>query len=102
VFYRNYQTIEGLQIPFLIETGSDSVQNSAQNIARSTDKMVIDSILLNPPLDDQIFTKPRVPEGLNALAVDAGSARAFRPAQSRLTELPGFNSRQVPGSTGRR
>jgi len=98
VFYRNYQTIEGLQIPFLIETGSDS----AQNIARSTDKMVIDSILLNPPLDDQIFAKPRVPEGLNALAVDAGSARAFRPAQSRLTELPGFNSRQVPGSTGRR
>jgi len=94
VLYRNYQTIEGLQIPLVIESGSDS--------AKATDKMVIDKILLNPPLDDQRFAKPRVPEGLNVLAVDAGSARALRPTPSRLKEFPGFKSRQVPGSTGRR
>lgn len=94
VFYRNYQAIEGLQIPLMIESGSDS--------AKATDKMVIDKISLNPPLEDQRFDKPRVPGGGNALVVDAGSKRALQPTPSQLTEFPGFNSRQVSGSTGRR
>lgn len=98
VFYRNYQTIDGLQIPLMIETNSVS----AQNVARPTDKMVIDKISLNPPLEDERFAKPRIPVGRNALAVDTSSTRAFRPSQSRPTEFLGFNSRQVSGSTGKR
>lgn len=52
VFYRNYNTIEGLQIPLMIETRADN--------AKATDKMVIDKISFNPPLDDKIFANPAV------------------------------------------
>lgn len=53
VFYRNYQTIEGLQMPLLIES-------SAGN-GKATDKMVIAKVLINPPLDDRMFAKPSIP-----------------------------------------
>ena len=47
VFYRDYRTVEGLQIPFMIESKADK--------ATATDKMVIDKVLLNPPLEDAVF-----------------------------------------------
>jgi outer membrane lipoprotein-sorting protein len=50
VLYRNYQTVDGLQIPGTLEIGGGS--NPA--VAR----MVIDKIALNPPLDDKVFSKP--------------------------------------------
>lgn len=53
VFYRNYKAIDGLQIPLVIESGAD--------IARASDKMVIDKVVLNPPLDDAAFAKPNIP-----------------------------------------
>jgi hypothetical protein len=51
-FYRNYQAVGGLQIPFLIE--------SSAGAGRITDRMVIEKVVLNPPLDDRIFAKPPV------------------------------------------
>ena len=50
VFYRNYQTVEGLQMPFTLEIGVGS--------GKPSDKMVIEKIALNPPLDDHVFAKP--------------------------------------------
>ncbi|GAC1664262.1 MAG: hypothetical protein NVS9B2_01580 [Steroidobacteraceae bacterium] len=50
VFYRNYQTVDGLQIPMLLEIGVGS--------GRRPDKMVIDKIALNPPVRDDAFVKP--------------------------------------------
>jgi hypothetical protein len=50
VFYRNYRTVEGLQIPGTLEIGTGS--------SRVPDKMVIEKISLNPSLDDQVFEKP--------------------------------------------
>lgn len=50
VSFRNYQTVDGLQMPFLIESGADT--------AKGTEKLVVDKVLLNPPLPDQLFTKP--------------------------------------------
>lgn len=47
VFYRDYRTVEGLQIPFMIESKADK--------AAATDKMVIEKVLLNPPLEDAVF-----------------------------------------------
>ncbi|HUX90502.1 MAG TPA: hypothetical protein VMV48_07390 [Gallionellaceae bacterium] len=93
VFYRNYQTIDGLQIPLTIESGSGMAQSSA----RLTDKMVIDRVLLNPPLEDQSFAKPSVP-GLR----DAVSARGETPRSmlSQHTGFPKLNTRSVPGSAG--
>ena len=57
VFYRNYQMIEGLRIPLTIESQSVPGQ--------TTDKMVIDRVVLNPPLDDRVFAKPGGPAQSN-------------------------------------
>ena len=70
VFYRNYQTIEGLQVPLMIETGDGTIQK--------TDKMAIDKILINPPLDNQIFAKPDVPQRRNVVTVNATTAPSSR------------------------
>lgn len=91
VFYRNYKTIDGLQIPSMIESGVGS--------GKVTDKMVIDKVLLNPPLDDRMFAKPNLPGARgNMVSVDAEpSPQAARPAFRPLSSLPpGF-----PGSKPR-
>jgi hypothetical protein len=51
VFYRNYKTVEGLKIPMAIETGTGS--------GSGIERLVLDRVLLNPPLDDAQFGKPR-------------------------------------------
>ena len=48
--YRNYRSVDGLQIPFLIENNTET--------GKIPDRIVIERILLNPPLEDQIFAKP--------------------------------------------
>jgi len=53
MFYRNYKTIEGVQIPLMIESGVD--------VAKASDKMVIDKVTLNPQLDEMTFAKPNIP-----------------------------------------
>jgi hypothetical protein len=50
VAYRNYKTIEGLQIPGILEIGSGS--------GKVADRMVIENIALNPPLEDTLFARP--------------------------------------------
>lgn len=50
VVYRDYKATEGLQIPSVIETGVGS--------SNTPDKMVIEKVLLNPPLDALTFSEP--------------------------------------------
>jgi hypothetical protein len=50
VFYRDYRTFDGLQIPTILEIGVGS--------ARAPDKMIIDKVALNPPIDDKEFARP--------------------------------------------
>ena len=50
VFYRDYKTIEGLEIPGILEIGSGS--------GKVADRMVIENIALNPPLEDTLFARP--------------------------------------------
>ena len=52
MFYRNYQTVEGVKIPFTVETGTGA--------GNAADKLVIQRVVINPPLDDQVFAKPEV------------------------------------------
>ena len=69
VYYRNYRTFEGLQIPATIETGAAT--------SNAMDKLVIDKIALNPPLEDRMFAKPGVPGARrNAVTVDTRAAAA--------------------------
>jgi len=92
VFYRDYRAIEGLQVPFLVESGAATT--------KLTDKMVIDRILLNPPLEDQIFAKPRVAGARNGVSIDTGSQQALRQTSSLPRELPWLSSPKISGSTG--
>ena len=63
VLYRDYMTVEGLKIPTVLIIGAGST--------KTPDKMVIEKIAVNPPLDDRAFT--------NAGALSARRARAPGP-----------------------
>lgn len=93
VYYRDYRTMEGLQIPFTIESGVGA--------GKVADKMLIDKILLNPPLEDQMFAKPNVPWKSNAVPIDTTSRqpvrRAALPASSLPPEFQKLMPRSVPG-----
>jgi hypothetical protein len=58
VSYRDYRSINGLQIPMTIET-TVAGGNAAQ-------RMVIDNVTLNPSLSDAHFERPSGPERRNA------------------------------------
>ncbi len=90
VFYRNYATIEGLQIPLMIESGSDT--------GTAKDKMVIDKVLLNPLVEDQRFAKPSVPGRRNAASVNTAAPQAFLQSPSMPTRFPSMNLRALRGS----
>jgi hypothetical protein len=63
VVYRNYQNIEGLQVPGSLEIGGDSK-------SPATARMVIDKMSLNPPLDDKVFGRPDAQRRKRAAFVD--------------------------------
>jgi hypothetical protein len=52
VYQRDFRSVQGLVIPFVLETAVDGY--------RETHKMIIDKAALNPKLDDARFTKPTV------------------------------------------
>ena len=90
VFYSAYQTIEGLQIPATIETGTEN--------SKSKDKMVIERVSLNPPLDDRIFAKPRVPGQRNVVSIEAEPQPFGRAAVPPAVPGVAQPIRQNPGS----
>jgi len=53
VYLRNYQPVNRLVIPMLIETGGPA--------SRDSDKMIIERVALNPTLDNAQFTRPTQP-----------------------------------------
>ncbi|PFH08596.1 hypothetical protein BCF11_0961 [Collimonas sp. PA-H2] len=69
VFYRNYQNVEGLQIPATIETGLGTGQPK--------NRLVIEKIALNPPLEDWRFAKPGT-QGRNEAVSIGGASQATR------------------------
>jgi hypothetical protein len=58
--YRNYQTFGGVTLPMTIETGAATTKGA--------DRMVIQRVSINPPLDDRRFTRPHVP-GSNVVTI---------------------------------
>ena len=53
VFYRDFQDVKGVKLPMTIETSSANAKNP--------DRMVIERVALNPPLEDRIFARPHMP-----------------------------------------
>jgi hypothetical protein len=60
VYYRDYRTVNGLRIPFVLETHVLPPDQTARGF-RSTpvppEKIVIDKVAVNPNLDDALFSK---------------------------------------------
>jgi hypothetical protein len=53
VYYRDYRTVEGIIMPFTIETGGTA--------GNEADKMVIEKIAVNPKFEDSQFEEPAAP-----------------------------------------
>jgi hypothetical protein len=90
VHYRDYRTIDGLQIPFMIESGGSASQ--------ATDKMVIDRIALNPPLEDWMFARP---PGVPRHMIRAGAGfpgMIRRPNRPGAPALEGIAATPNPGA----
>ena len=50
IYYRDYMTVNGLMVPYVLETTVQGVKQSH--------KMTIDSVVVNPKLEDSLFVKP--------------------------------------------
>jgi outer membrane lipoprotein-sorting protein len=62
VYYRDYRSFDGVQIPATIETDTGS--------GKAPDKMVIEKVTLNPALDDRAFGRPGGASRRNMVTVD--------------------------------
>jgi hypothetical protein len=72
--YDDYRRVEGLQIPFLIQTGGGQ--------GTTPDKMQIETVSLNAPLDDSNFENPTAPHPRNRARPGAAS-QALAPVPPR-------------------
>ena len=78
-YYRNYASISGLMIPFLLETVVDKVQ--------PTRKTNIETVVLNPKLEDSAFAKPDLPV-TNLVATAQHSIASAPPGDGNTREAP--------------
>jgi len=63
VYYRDYKTVNGLQIPFVLETRVLPVDKNALGLKDSSvppEKIIISKVSVNPKLEDSAFSKPTV------------------------------------------
>jgi hypothetical protein len=64
VYYRDYRTVDGLQFPFLLETRVLPVGVNALGIRDTPvppEKIVIDKVVVNPKMEDKLFSRMEVP-----------------------------------------
>ena len=68
VYYRDYRAVDGLKIPFVLETRVLPVAATATGLRDTPvppEKIVIDKVVVNPKLDEKLFSKLDVPSTLN-------------------------------------
>ena len=61
VYYRDYRSVDGLQVPFLLETKvlpAPTVAKAVRQANFPVEKIVIEKVVVNPKLDAAQFTKP--------------------------------------------
>lgn len=61
VYYRDYRTVNGLKIPFVMETRVLPVGKNALNLKDTPvppEKIVIEKVVVNSKLDEKLFSKP--------------------------------------------
>lgn len=87
ISYRNFKTTGGVQIPLVIESGTGA--------STEADRMVIDNVTLNAPLEDRLFTEPVMPGGVLPDVEPVREGRGLPPAIPRAR-------RNAPVSVGAR
>jgi hypothetical protein len=63
VYYRDYRTVNGLQIPFVLETRVLPMSTNALGLRDTPvppERIAIDKVTVNPKLDDAQFSKPAI------------------------------------------
>jgi hypothetical protein len=75
VYYRDYRNVNGLQIPFVLETRVLPVRMGQHESAAQSEKTLIEKVTVNPKLDDALFTKA----SLEPKNVAAGATQASKP-----------------------
>ena len=74
VYYRDYRAVNGLQIPFILETNVLPVGRTAmgfKDVPVPVEKISIDRVTVNPHFDASAFTRPQL---LAAVATPAARA----------------------------
>ena len=64
VYYRDYRTVDGLQIPFVLETRVLPVVQNALGIRDTPvppEKIVIEKVVVNAKVEDNLFSKMQAP-----------------------------------------
>jgi hypothetical protein len=64
VYYRDYRTVDGLEIPFVQETRVLSVGRNALGYGDTPvppEKIVLDKVVVNPKVEEKLFSKIEVP-----------------------------------------
>jgi hypothetical protein len=62
VYYRDYRTVNGLQIPFVLETRVVPIAAQRHSLSSSfpPEKIAIEKVVVNPKFDAALFTKPAI------------------------------------------
>lgn len=63
IYYRDYRAVDGLQIPFLLETRVLPVENASSRVkepAIPVERIVVEKVTINPRLEASRFSKPSV------------------------------------------
>lgn len=69
VYLRDYRPVSGLEVPFLLETRVLPVAKTALGLKDPPvppEKTIIDRVVVNPKLDEALFSKPEVAVASNA------------------------------------
>ena len=63
VYYRDYRSVSGLRIPFVLETRILPVEKTATGFKDPpvpAERLIIEEVTVNPRLDDSQFAKPKM------------------------------------------
>jgi hypothetical protein len=61
IYFRDYRPVDGLQIPYVLETKVLPVGQNALGMRDTpvpAEKTIIDKVVVNPKLDQSLFSKP--------------------------------------------
>jgi hypothetical protein len=58
IYYRDYRPVSGLIVPYALETVVGGVKRTPGQPPVPSRKMTIENVVVNPELDDVLFTKP--------------------------------------------